>query len=263
MLSVIVSALLKKSRGVTRAGFINISYYLCYIICMKTGRILVVEDEVKISGIVKAYLEKDGFEVETADTGQQALSKIKNGFDLIILDLMLPDMDGEEICRTVREDSDVPIIMLTAKSGEEDRIKGLGLGADDYVVKPFSPRELVARVKAHLRRSRGTKRTISFNKGDLVIDPSSFEIRKKGSAVVLTPTEFKLLQCLAERPGQVFTRLQLVNVILGYDFEGYDRTIDAHVKNIRRKIGDDQKAPAYLKTIYGVGYKFTGQPDED
>ena len=230
---------------------------------MKSGRILVVEDEGKIAEIVKAYLEKEGFEITVAETGEKALASVKQGFDLIILDLMLPDMEGEDICQTIREDSDVPIIMLTAKSEEEDRIKGLGIGADDYVVKPFSPRELVARVKALLRRVKGSKEIISFNNSDLVIDAKKFEVRKKGAQVVLTPTEFKLLQCVADRPGQVFSRLQLVNVILGYDFEGYDRTIDAHIKNIRHKIEDNQKTPFYLKTVYGIGYKFTGLPDED
>jgi DNA-binding response OmpR family regulator len=230
---------------------------------MKGTRILVVEDEEKIADIVKAYLKKEGFEVAVAETGGKALSILKNGFDLIILDLRLPDIAGEDICQTIRKDSDLPIIMLTAKSEEEDRIKGLGIGADDYVVKPFSPRELVARVKALLRRVKGTKKSISFNKGDLIIDSSRFEVTKDGSPVVLTPTEFKLLQCLAARPGQVFTRLQLVNVILGYDFEGYDRTIDAHIKNIRHKIEDDPKNPSYIKTVYGIGYRFIGQPDED
>lgn len=230
---------------------------------MKSSRVLVVEDESKIADIVRAYLEKEKFDVTLADSGQKAISALKDGFDLIILDLMLPDMDGEDICRTIRQDSDVPIIMLTAKSEEEDRIEGLGIGADDYVVKPFSPRELVARVKALLRRVKGPRDSISFNNTDLVIDSTRFEVRKKGSPVVLTPTEFKLLQCLADRPGQVFTRLQLVNVILGYDFEGYDRTIDAHIKNIRHKIEDNQRSPSYLKTVYGVGYKFTGRPDED
>jgi DNA-binding response OmpR family regulator len=222
---------------------------------MNSGKILIV------SSLVKAYLEKGGYNVTVADTGKKAVSAIKDGFDLIILDLMLPDMDGEDICQTIRDDSDIPIIMLTAKSDEEDRIQGLGIGADDYVVKPFSPRELVARVKAHLRRIKPAKENLSFNKGDLIIDSTQFEIRKKGSPVILTPTEFKLLQCLAGHPGQVFTRLQLVNVILGYDFEGYDRTIDAHVKNIRHKIEDNQRSPVYLKTVYGVGYKFIGQPD--
>jgi DNA-binding response OmpR family regulator len=228
---------------------------------MKGNKILVVEDESKISEIVKAYLEKEKFGVTVADTGQKAISALKDGFDLIILDLMLPDMDGEDICRTVRKDSDIPIIMLTAKSEEDDRIKGLGIGADDYVVKPFSPRELVARVKSLLRRVKGVKEIVSFNNGDLVIDSSRFEVRKNGSPIVITPIEFKLLRCLAERPGQAFTRLQLVNVILGYDFEGYDRTIDAHMKNLRQKIKDNQKTHSYLKTVYGIGYKFTGTPD--
>ncbi len=230
---------------------------------MKSGRILVVEDEGKIAEIVKAYLEREGFQIILAETGEKALAAVKQGFDLIILDLMLPDMEGEDICQTIREDSDVPIIMLTAKSEEEDRIKGLGIGADDYVVKPFSPRELVARVKALLRRVKGSKEVISFNNSDLVIDAKRFEVRKKGAQVILTPTEFKLLQCVADRPGQVFSRLQLVNVILGYDFEGYDRTIDAHIKNIRHKIEDNQKSPSYVKTVYGIGYKFVGLPDED
>ncbi len=230
---------------------------------MDGSRILIVEDEEKISDIVKAYLKKEGFKPEVADTGQKALSILKKGFDLIILDLKLPDISGEDICMTIRKDSDLPIIMLTAKSEEEDRIKGLGIGADDYVVKPFSPRELVARVKALLRRVKGPRQSLSFNKGNLIINPQRFEVTKDSLPVVLTPTEFKLLQCLAERPRQVFTRLQLVNVILGYDFEGYDRTIDAHIKNIRHKIEDDPKVPKYIKTIYGIGYKFIGQPDED
>lgn len=230
---------------------------------MKGIRILVVEDEEKIAEIVRAYLEKEGFRVTVAETGQKAISVLKDGFDLIILDLMLPDISGEDICQTIRMDSDLPIIMLTAKSEEEDRIKGLSIGADDYVVKPFSPRELVARVKALLRRTKGSKKTICFSKGNFIIDSSRFEVKKDGSLVVLTPTEFKLLHCLAERPGQIFTRLQLVNVILGYDFEGYDRTIDAHIKNIRHKIEDNPRNPSYIKTVYGIGYKFIGLPDED
>ena len=230
---------------------------------MNGRKILIVEDEEKIADLVKAYLEKEQFSVTVSGTGKQAISKLKEGFALIILDLMLPDMAGEDICEAIRQDSDIPIIMLTAKSDEEDRIRGLGIGADDYVVKPFSPRELVARVKALLRRAGGSKDILSFNRGDLVLDTTRFEVKKKKSPVVLTPTEFKLIQCLAAHPGQVFTRLQLVNVILGYDFEGYDRTIDAHVKNIRHKIEDNQKNPSYLKTVYGIGYKFTGLPDED
>jgi DNA-binding response OmpR family regulator len=230
---------------------------------MKGNSILIIEDENKISDIVRAYLEKEEFNVTVADRGEKAISALKNGFNLIILDLMLPDMDGEDICRTIRKDSDVPIIMMTAKIDEQERINGLSMGADDYVVKPFSPRELVSRVKALLRRSGRVKEVASFNSGDLVIDSNLFEIRRNGLSIVLTSTEFKILQLIAERPGQVFTRLQIVNVILGYDFEGYDRTIDAHIKNIRHKIGDDKSAPTYIQTIYGIGYKFIGQPDEN
>jgi DNA-binding response OmpR family regulator len=229
---------------------------------MKNSRILIVEDEAKIAEIVKAYLEKDGFSVTVAETGSKAISLLKEGFELVLLDLMLPDMSGEDICSIIRKDSDLPIIMLTAKSEEEDRIRGLGIGADDYVVKPFSPREVVARVKALLRRA-GTQSVHSFNSGTLIIDSEKFEVKKGEVSIVLTSTEFKLLKCLAERPEQVFTRLQLVNVILGYDYEGYDRTIDAHIKNIRHKIEDDQKKPAYIKTVHGVGYKFSGSVDED
>jgi DNA-binding response OmpR family regulator len=230
---------------------------------MKGGKILVVEDEEKIADIVRGYLEKEGFDVFVAGTGQKAISMLKEGFSLVILDLMLPDISGEDICRTIRNDSDLPIIMLTAKSEEEDRVRGLGIGADDYVVKPFSPREVVARVKALLRRTGGTGKSLSFNSRDLVINSSSFEITKGGALVIMTPTEFKILQLLSERPNQVFTRLQLVNVILGYDFEGYDRTIDAHIKNIRQKIDDNPRAPSYIKTVYGLGYRFIGIPDED
>jgi len=226
--------------------------------------ILIVEDEKKISEIVKGYLEKEGFRVVLAETGEQAIRSFRDTFSLVILDLMLPDMSGEDVCRTIRESSDVPVIMLTAKSSEEDRIAGLGIGADDYVVKPFSPRELVARVKAHLRRARKTKkRLMSFNGGLLKIDTANFEVFKDGRNIVLTPTEFKILLSLAETPGRVFSRDQLVNIVQGFDFEGYDRTIDAHVKNLRRKIERDSREPEFIKTVYGVGYKFIGAPDED
>jgi len=151
--------------------------------------------------------------------------------------------------------------MLTAKSGEEDRIKGLGIGADDYVVKPFSPRELVARVKAQLRRTKKTaKKAMSFNKGLLTINTENHEVRKRGGPVVLTPTEFRILMVLAEKPGRVLSRLQLINMVQGYDFEGYDRTIDAHVKNLRHKIEDDQRAPAFIRTVYGVDTSLSGIP---
>lgn len=230
---------------------------------MAHEKILVVEDEKKIADIVKSYLQREGFAVEVAPTGQRALSLLKNGFDLVILDLMLPDMDGESICSSLREISDVPLIMLTAKSAEDDRIRGLGLGADDYVVKPFSPRELVARVKAHLRRLRKEeKKVLSFNGGLLRIDTSTLAVLKAGAPAPLTATEFKILLLMAERPQAVFSRLQIVSAVQGYDFAGFERVIDAHIKNIRHKIEDDPQRPAFLKTVYGAGYKFIGIPDK-
>lgn len=229
---------------------------------MPNEKILIVEDEKKIAEVVKLYLERDGFNVSIASTGQTALQLIKKNFDLIILDLMLPDIDGETICSSLREFSDVPIIMLTAKSLEDDRIKGLAIGADDYVIKPFSPRELVARVKAHLRRTKKNEnKTLSFNNGFLKIDTTFMEVKKDDKDISLTTTEFKMLLCLAEKPHMVFSRLQLVNIVQGYDFEGYDRVIDAHIKNIRRKIDDSPQNPIFIETVYGAGYKFIGIPD--
>ena len=234
---------------------------------MDTGRkdsVLIIEDEKKISDVVRAYLEKEGFRVRIAGNGTDALTFFREGPDLIILDLMLPDMAGEELCRIIRESSDVPIIMLTAKSGEEDRIKGLGIGADDYMVKPFSPRELVARVKAHLRRAGKTKKKIlSYNRGSLKMDLERHEVVQKGSPLQLTLTEFRILTALAENHGRILSRNQIVNIVQGYDFEGYDRTIDAHVKNLRHKIEKDSKSPEFIQTVYGVGYKFIGTPDEE
>jgi DNA-binding response OmpR family regulator len=234
---------------------------------MDTGKpetVLIIEDEQKISDIVTLYLQREGFKTIVADTGEKALHLIHEPFDLIVLDLMLPDIQGEELCKIIRERSDAPIIMLTAKSGEEDRIRGLGIGADDYVVKPFSPRELVARVKAHLRRTRKmAKKVLSFNRGTLTLDTENYEVSKKGVPTILTSTEFRILMALAEKPGRVLSRLQLINMVQGYDFEGYDRTIDAHIKNLRHKIEDDPKDSQFVRTVYGVGYKFTGVPDED
>lgn len=229
---------------------------------MMSGRILVIEDEKKIADIVRSYLEREGFEVTVALTGESALRLLKNAYDLIILDLMLPDIDGESICASVREISDIPIIMLTAKSSEDERVTGLGLGADDYVLKPFSPRELVARVKAHLRRTAGRKDApLSFNNAELVIDPQARHVLKRSVPLQLTTTEFKILLHLAENPQMVFSRLQLVNLVQGYDFEGFDRVIDAHIKNIRHKIEDNVQKPTFIRTVYGAGYKFVGTPD--
>lgn len=229
---------------------------------MGNGKILVVEDEENISRIVKSYLDREGFSVSVAPTGQKALELIKRGYDLIILDLMLPDIEGEALCSTIRQYSDLPIIIVTAKGTEDERVRGLGLGADDYVVKPFSPREVVARVKAHLRRSRRKEnQLLSFNRGGLKISIPSMEVKIEDTLISITKTEFKILLYLAQRPQVVVSRLQLISNVLGYDFEGYERVIDAHIKNLRHKIEKDTQKPVYIGTIYGAGYKFIGPPD--
>ena len=230
---------------------------------MAKARILIVEDEEKIAQITQAYLEREGYRVSHALNGTDALAMLSDGYDLVVLDLMLPDMDGEEICRSLREHSNIPIIMVTAKSDEDDRITGLGLGADDYVVKPFSQRELVARVSALLRRSMPQARSMSFNGGRLVIDVDKMSVTLTSGPVTLTPTEFKILHAMTDRPEIVLSRTQLVNQAQGYGFEGYERTIDAHVKNLRQKIEADPKNPEFVKTVYGMGYKFIGTRDED
>lgn len=228
--------------------------------------ILIVEDDRKIARVVKVYLEGEGFKVVHAEKGKDALAvALKEPPLLVILDLMLPDMSGEEVCQELNEIGDFPIIMLTAKSSEEERVAGFGLGADDYIVKPFSPRELVARVKAVLKRAQredlSVSGQISFNKGFLTIDGRSYEVKKKGIPITLTPTEFKIIFVLAGSPGKVFTRGELVEKALGYQFEGYERSIDAHIKNIRQKIEDDPKNPLFINTVYGVGYKLSGKID--
>jgi DNA-binding response OmpR family regulator len=232
-----------------------------------TKTILVVEDDRKIAKVVKVYLEGEGFRVFTVEKGKEALDiALKEPLSLVILDLMLPDMSGEEICQELKEIGDFPVIMLTAKSSEEERVAGFALGADDYVVKPFSPRELMARVKAVMKRSQkqdiSDKGPISFNKGRLSIDSRSYEVRNKDLLLTLTPTEFKILSVLAGSPGRVFTRGELVDGALGYQFEGYERSIDAHIKNIRQKIEDDPRSPLFITTVYGVGYKFSGKKDD-
>lgn len=228
-----------------------------------TVKILIVEDEKKIADIVKSYLERESYEVTAVETGEAAIQKMKNRFDLAILDLKLPDIDGETVCKYMREVSDMPIIMLTAKSSEDDRVNGLCLGADDYVVKPFSVRELVARVKAHLRRlKRDENKILSFNNGSLIIDTLSHEVNKNGKYIVLTNTEFRILLSLAERPTIIFSRLQMINIVQGFEFDGFDRVIDVHIKNLRRKIEDNPQTPEFIETAYGVGYKFIAQPDK-
>jgi two-component system OmpR family response regulator len=228
--------------------------------------ILVVEDDSKIARVVKVYLEGAGYRVVHAEKGRDAIeAALKEPPLAVVLDLMLPDMSGEEVCQELKEMGDFPIIMLTSKYSEEERIAGFALGADDYVVKPFSPRELVARIKAVLRRTKKGEAEsggpISFNDGYLVIDGQSYEARIRGEKVKLTATELKILQTIASHPGKVFTREELVQSALGYQFEGYDRSVDAHIKNIRHKIEPNPKEPALIITVYGVGYRFSGKRD--
>jgi len=221
-------------------------------------RILIVDDEEMIVRTVKAYLDREGFKTYTAYDGEEAIRAYEDkGPDLIILDLMLPKASGIEVTRAIRAKSSVPIIMLTAKAAEADRVVGLELGADDYVVKPFSPRELVARVRAVLRRYEGEGMEVErISSGGLEIDLKTREVTVDGRGVELTPTEFDLLAYLARHPGQVFTRLQLLREVQGYTYDSFARTIDTHVKNLRRKIEEDPKAPKFILTVHGVGYRF-------
>ncbi|MFZ5969459.1 MAG: response regulator transcription factor [Bacillota bacterium] len=226
-------------------------------------KVLIVEDEPKIVEVIEAYLKKEGFEILVAEDGEKALTILQNEFvHLIILDLMLPKISGEDVCKKIRSTSDTPIIMLTAKSEEEEKLMGLALGADDYITKPFSPKELVGRVNALVRRAYRDSNTLAdylaFNDGDLEVNIKKHIVKKKGSIVSLTANEFKLLYVLLMNPGQVFSRDQLLEKSFGFDYIGFDRTVDTHIKNIRQKIEDDPKKPIYVLTIYGVGYKFGG-----
>lgn len=221
-------------------------------------KILVVEDDPKTSHLISAYLQKDGYRVATAFDGKEGLDLARRiRPDLVILDLMLPEIDGLQVCRVLRAESKVPIIMLTARTSEDDKLLGLDLGADDYVTKPFSPRELVARARAVLRRVADLEdqdlQDVNF--GDLTVSFVRHEVTVHGRAVELTPTEFKILELLARNPGRAFTRLQLIDHVRGLDFEGFERTIDVHVMNLRRKIESDPARPRYVKTVLGMGYK--------
>jgi len=223
-------------------------------------RIVVIDDEQSVREVVQAYLEKDGYHVFVAENGTEGLALAERmNPALIVLDLMLPDVSGEEICSEIRSRSDVPILMLTAKASEEERVAGLVSGADDYLVKPFSPRELVARVRAVLRRTQGVEtplvETLSFDGGRLEIDTVQHVVKRDGAAVELTPNEYKLLVTLARYPGRAYSRFELINRVQGYDYEGYERTIDVHVKNLRKKIEPDPAHPRYVETVMGVGYK--------
>ena len=227
-------------------------------------KILVVEDEEKIMNVVKSFLESKGFVVLSAENGRKAIELFeRESFALVLLDLMLPEISGEEVCKIIRKKSRVPIIMLTAKSDEADMLKGLGIGADDYITKPFSLKALHARMEAVMRRSIDDLAPLvsknSYNDEDLNIDFESRTILKQSEEVKLTPNEYKLLTTLIKYPNKVFTRDELIASAFGTEFEGYDRTIDSHIKNLRQKIESDPKNPIYVKTIHGVGYKFGGE----
>jgi len=225
---------------------------------MAHKKILVVDDEKKIVDIVKAYLERDGYRVIVAYDGRLALQMARSEFpNLIVLDLMLPEVSGWDVCRTLRAESNVPIIMLTALDDDSDKIVGLELGADDYVVKPFNPKELVSRVRAVLRRAEGAAvKTKRIEFADLSIDLERHEVKRGDRLVELTLTEFELLRVLAEAPGRVYSRMQLLDKAQGSAYEGYERTIDSHIKNLRKKVETDPERPKYVITVWGVGYKF-------
>jgi DNA-binding response OmpR family regulator len=228
------------------------------------ARILVAEDDTKQAELIRMYLEREGFAVAVVHDGRAALEQARQKRpDLIVLDVMMPRTDGLDVCRILRADSQVPIIMLTARSTEDDLLLGLDLGADDYLTKPFSPRELVARVRTVLRRSAaamGGSGSEIHRIGELEIDGSRHEVRLAGRPVEVTPTEFKLLELLAEVPGRAFTRQRLLDAALGFDHYALERTVDVHVMNLRRKIEADHRSPRYLLTVYGVGYKLAEQP---
>lgn len=226
--------------------------------------VLIVDDDVKLVKLLHTYFEKEGYITYSANDGLDALQVMwERKPDIIVLDLMLPGLDGLDVCRRIRKNNDTPIIMLTARDEESDRLVGLEIGADDYVTKPFSPKEVVARAKAILRRAN--KEVVSrepIKASTLVIDLERHQVTNSGQIVDVTPTEFKIMELLAGNAGKVYSRLQIVEQIQGYSFEGYERTIDAHIKNLRRKIETNSKEPQYIQTVYGIGYKFAGEADE-
>lgn len=231
---------------------------------MEKKKILVVDDEEKILEVVTSLLENKGYSVCQAQDGKNAIMRFEQGnFALIILDLMLPDITGEEICRKIRAKSRVPIIMLTAKADEEALLHGLNIGADDYITKPFSLKELAARVEVLLRRASDDLQPLykrnSFHNGELFVDVDSYTVRKNGQRIRLTQSEWNILAALMKYPNKVFTREEFIRIALGDDFEGYDRTIDSHIKNLRQKIETDPKHPVFIITVHGKGYRFGGE----
>jgi len=231
-------------------------------------RIFIVDDEKKIVEVVKSYFENNGYIVYAAYNGKDFLDLFdKINPSLVILDLMLPDISGEEICAILRSKSKVPIIMLTAKTDEDDILNGFGLGADDYVTKPFSPRQLVARANALFQRTEPQEVKLSylnsFNEGDLIINSLNYEVKKRNNTINLTPNEYNIIVTMSNHPSKIFTRAELISIVLGENFNGYDRAIDSHVKNLRRKIENDPKNPVYILTVHGIGYKFGGSKYEE
>jgi DNA-binding response OmpR family regulator len=226
---------------------------------VRVATVLVVEDETKIRDLLRSYLERAGYDVLTTPSGAEAITlAARAGPDLVVLDLGLPDVPGEEVAAEIRRSRPIPILMLTAKAASEDRIRGLELGADDYVTKPFSPREVVLRVQAVLRRHGGgpvRSEASSFGGGVLVIDEERREVTVRGEPVELTPTEWGVLTALARTPGRVYSRYELINRVRGYEYEGYERTVDSHVKNLRRKVEVDPRDPTVVQTVLGAGYR--------
>ena len=229
---------------------------------MRTNSILIVDDDEKLCVLLRSYFEQEQFIVYVAHDGTEALNLLRSQKpQIMLLDLMMPGMDGFEVCRRTRQFSDIPIIFLSAKDDETDRLVGLNIGGDDYVTKPFHVKEIIARVYSLLRRTRGEvlQQTTSYRVRDLTIDKEKFTVLRGGQPNVLTPTEFGLLEVLASSPDRVFSRMQLMDKIQGgYSFEGYERTIDTHIRNLRKKLEPNPAQPSYIQTVYGIGYKFVG-----
>jgi DNA-binding response OmpR family regulator len=231
---------------------------------MGKATILIVEDEEKIVSVIEAYLNREGYQTLSAYDGKTAVSLFEaNRPDAVVLDRMLPVLDGDEVLKTIRRLSDVPVLMLTAKGSENDVVEGLSLGADGYVVKPFRPRELVARLDALLRRfgPKEAGEAITINDGDLKVDVTAHQVWRGGREIPLTPNEYKLLMALMKQPAKVFTREELILCAFGFSYEGFERTIDSHIKNLRAKLEDKAEEPLYIRTVRGVGYKFGGKAD--
>jgi two-component system response regulator BaeR len=229
---------------------------------MTSRHILIVEDEEKIASLLGDYLKKAGFRTSTQNNGDRVIAQIKKDpSDLILLDIMLPGKNGMELCREIRQFSNIPIIMITARVEEIDRLLGLELGADDYICKPFSPREVVARVKAIFRRLHAEPLTHNLVIGSISLDDKTHQVMIDKQVLNLTPNEFGLLKVMMSQPNRVFSRSELINRVQGYDFEGYDRTIDTHIKNLRKKIAQKLPGQEVISTVYGVGYKFTASSD--